>query len=152
MGYQIYKCLNISVLKSGVPNCFTLISAPLYLQKWVWTFSMSNKYVIFKMGYIPSWFFLATLYDTKERVRTCVTNFFSPKLCEHFIKCGVSLSLNMLETCLQTWSKHVFWVQMCSNSKGIVRKSQLEVSVHEEWGVREGENLGGYWGAYAHKN
>ena len=40
---------NLSVLKSDVPYCFTFILASSYLQKWVWTFSMLNKYVIFKM-------------------------------------------------------------------------------------------------------
>ena len=45
---------NLSVLKSDVPYCFTFISASLYLQKCVWTFSMPNKYIIFKMGYVPA--------------------------------------------------------------------------------------------------
>ena len=55
IGFQnVWILDNLSVLKSDVPYCFIFISASLYLQKWVWTFSMPNKYIIFKMGYVPA--------------------------------------------------------------------------------------------------
>ena len=41
MGYHIWNgwiLVNLNVLKSDVPYCFTFISAPLYWKKWVWTF------------------------------------------------------------------------------------------------------------------
>ena len=55
----------------------------------------------------------------------------------------------MVYRCLQTWCKHDFkqGLDMTSNMRGIIKKSQVDQSVRE--GVRE---FVGYWGAYAPRN
>ena len=48
------------------------------------------------------------------------------------------LIVNMVETCLLTWCKHIskHWVNMSSKRRGIVKESRFELSVRE--GGREG--------------
>ena len=53
-----------------------------------------------------------------------------------FMKASYTLAGNVTikeEKCFQTWCKHVFkyWINMSSNSRGIVKESQVELSVHE---------------------